>query len=408
MLSTGVAAAVYYASPNGSSGNTGLSTNSPWPVDYAVAKAGSGNTVLLMDGNYTIPIDITTPNLTVKAINKWGPKWLNVGGYAAIHDEFGVIELSANNVTLDGVMCSNCQYEVCISAYNLTNCVIRNCWITQTGNFGWAPVFGNASAVVALPGLGHLVERCLLEYSGTNSTSGGNHGIYGGGTNCIYRNNVLRYNDGLGIILNSHAHGNDLGNRIYNNLIYGNQALNSAGGQIDCANDDHLCPYNPPNLVFGNTLVSAGRGIAVANMAAVITNNIIMSANNPILNNGAGPFSEDYNVSSVALTNAHDISAANARFLDSAHGLYWLTSGSPAIGKAFASGAGPVNFFGINQSSVTDVGFSQYSASFAADNRTLDPSGANPDYWANLTGAKPQPPQGLHVLTGTNLLSQAF
>jgi hypothetical protein len=201
-----------------------------------------------------------------------------------------------------------------------------------------------------------------------------------------------------------------LGNQIYNNLLYGNLALNSAGGQIDCANDDHLCPYSPPNLVFGNTLVSAGRGIAVANMAAVITNNIIMSANNPILNNGAGPFSEDYNVSSVTLTSAHDITVANAGFVNSARGLYWLTSGSPAIGKASASGAGPVNFFGINQFSVTDIGFNQYSASYAADGRTLDPSGANPDYWANptVTGTKPLTPQGLHVLSGTNLLTQTF
>jgi hypothetical protein len=359
---------------------------------------------MLMDGGYTTPIDIATPNLTVKAINKWGPKWLNVGSHAGSHD--AVIQLSANNVTLDGVMVSNCQYEICVE-YNMTNCTIRNVWSSQTGNFGWTPVFGSASGLQTLPGYGNLVECCLVEYSGTNSTSGGNHGIYAGGTNCIYRNNVLRYNDGLGIILNSHGQGYDVGNQIYNNLMYGNEALNSSGGQLDLANDTQSSSGMTPNSVYGNTIVSSGRGIAVQNMAAVITNNIILSANNPIISYSGAPFTEDYNLSSVMLTSAHDITTANARFVNSAHGLYWLASGSPAIGKAFASGAGSVSFLGINQSSVTDIGFNQYSAAYAADGRTLDPSGANPDYWANLTG-KPLPPQGLHVLSQPNLLSQAF
>jgi hypothetical protein len=405
MLSTAFAGTVYYASPNGSSSNNGLSTNSPWPVSYAVGNAASGSTVMLMDGSYTTPIDIATPNLTVKAINKWGPKWLNVGSHAGSHDM--VIQLSANNVTLDGVMCSNCQYEVGIEYY-MTNCTIRNCWVTQTGNFGWSPMFGSASGIQTLPGLGHLVERCLVEYSGTNSTSGGNHGIYGGGTNCIYRNNVLRYNDGLGIILNSHGQGYDVGNQIYNNLMYGNEALNSAGGQIDLANDTQAS-YAQANQVFGNTLVSAGRGIAVQNMAAFITNNIIMSANNPILNNGAGQFTEDYNLSSVRLSGPHDITTSAPGFVNSNNGLYWIATNSTAYHMAKSTAYGPVDFFGNTQSSVADIGAFQFQPAYTSDSRVLDPSGSNPDYWANQTGTtKPQTPQGLHVLSETNLLSEAF
>jgi len=52
--------------------------------------------------------------------------------------------------------------------------------------------------------------------------------------------------------------------------------------------------------------------------------------------------------------------------------------------------AGPVDFFGNAQSSVTDIGAFQYSALYAADTRTLDPSAVTgAPYWDALGGGTP-------------------
>ena len=41
-------AATYYVATNGWSGNTGLSTNSPWPLVHALINVGPSNTVIVL------------------------------------------------------------------------------------------------------------------------------------------------------------------------------------------------------------------------------------------------------------------------------------------------------------------------------------------------------------------------
>jgi hypothetical protein len=66
---------IYYASPSGNSSNSGLSTNLPWPLQYAIDHAGVSNTIVLMDGTYSSAagygISGTIDCRTLKAINKW-------------------------------------------------------------------------------------------------------------------------------------------------------------------------------------------------------------------------------------------------------------------------------------------------------------------------------------------------
>ena len=81
-------------------------------------------------------------------------------------------------------------------------------------------------------------------------------------------------------------------------------------------------------------------------------------------------------------------------------GLYWLKSDSPARGAALAGICGPTNFFGVAQSSVSDVGFVQYNAAYTNDSRTLDPSpAAGADYWLDLNTTNP-PPTSLKIIGG--------
>jgi hypothetical protein len=42
LVASCIQATTYYAATNGSSANTGLSTNSPWEINYAITKLGPG------------------------------------------------------------------------------------------------------------------------------------------------------------------------------------------------------------------------------------------------------------------------------------------------------------------------------------------------------------------------------
>ena len=242
--------------------------------------------------------------------------------------------------------------------------------------------------------MGLLVEQCLLEWNGTNvGKIGFNHGIYAGGTNGVYRNNVCRYNGGYGMVLSSHA-DTDKNNRIYNNLMYGNSTGSGADDQLALYNDQASPPKSGSwtNYVYGNTLISRGAYAVIAQDGMIVfTNNIILSTNDGVHrfdSYTSDVIAGNYNVAPQALgySGPSDVVTNYFGFVSTTSGLYWLTSDSPARGVALAGVAGPVNFFGNAQSSVADIGAFQYKAAYASDSRVLDPSPANPDYWANLAG----------------------
>jgi len=214
----------YYAAPNGSSSNTGLSTTDPWPLAYAIAHAAASNTILVMDGYYTnSTMDIKKRGMTIKAVNKWGPKFWNIANSDAIFR--WPLGCDASYGTIDGLAFSNCQScAVLFRDSSLSNCVARNLWVQHTGQT--FPPSQSASGIQSYPGTGLLIEQCLMEYNGTNYI-GFNHGIYAAGTNGVYRNNVCRYNGGYGIVLNGHT-APDVNNKIYQNLLYGNVSGNYA------------------------------------------------------------------------------------------------------------------------------------------------------------------------------------
>ena len=402
----------YYAAPDGLESNTGITTNSPWPLDYALVNMGASNTIMLMDGLYAQhPANwawfITQPYQTIKAINKWGPRFYNL----PITNGGGVFEVlisgNGDGATIDGLAFSNCQYAaVSIRKVGATNCTIRNLWVQHTGQT--FPASQGASGVATMPGMGLLVEQCLLEWNGTNvSKIGFNHGIYGGGTNGVYRNNVCRYNGGYGIVIGSHG-DTDRNNRVYNNVLYGNITGNPADDQLALYNDQATPPSSSSwtNYFYGNTIISRGAyAVICQNGMILFTNNIILSTNDGV--HRFDSYTSDiiagnYNVAHHALrySGPSDVVTNYFGFVNTNSGLYWIKSDSPARGTALSTVCGPVDFFGVTQATVTDIGAFQYSANLTNDVRILDPSpsgGAN--YWASITNA-PTPTIYLYQFNG--------
>lgn len=373
------AGTTYYAGPSGSSSNSGLSPSAPWPLSYACANIGANNTLIVLPGTYSGGgFAISYPNVTLKSQVKWGARLiggqLGTGAWPAG---------SASGLVIDGFeIGSVSQMAITIAAGN-HNCVVRNCWIHNTGLAGTESGSGIECAVSN----GILIENNLFEYCGSDSIH--NHCIYIAGTNSIVRYNVTRYGAASGIALGESATGYGMDNiRIYNNLSYGcgHWALVIGGA------DMHRI------YVYNNTLVSPGYALGMGNSGAYtlyLTNNVLIGGTAVNNNWGTATAVGDYNIVSgyPGFSQAHSITSSSPGFVNPAKGLYWLTSASVARNAALSSAFAPTDFFGNAQSSVTDIGAFQYNSVYAADTRVLDPSpsgGAN--YWQYLGGGSNVPP----------------
>jgi hypothetical protein len=360
----------FYASTSGSSANSGLSTDAPWPLSYALANAGVGNTIVVFPGSYpsiTLDDPFKHTALSLKALVKWTAMITNNSGGDGIYISSGV-----NNVVIDSLQIgyNGDRGIACVGGY----ATFRNCWIHHNYSQGILCPYQPST----------IVDSCLIEWNGWGQPSpptSPQHGIYLNGTNCIVRNNVIRYHESWG----AQIYGSDsaplnvsMECKIYNNLFYGN----GAGLTV--------WAYGPyTNYVFGNTICNNTKYGFVANYGTImVTNNIVLG--NPSGNlvqgaDGSSTWYYDYNLSTASLSpynGPHDVASSAANFANIGNGLYWLVSGSPARGKALAGVYGPPDFFGNTESSVSDIGAFQYNATLTGDTRVLDPSPANPDYWS--------------------------
>lgn len=392
-LSIRSAGTTYYAAPNGSSRNSGQSTSSPWPLAYAVANAGVGNTVIAMDGTYTTPITISMANLTLRAQNKW------TAILRPTSSGHGIV-VTGSGVTIDGMQVDKSWSDnIKVQAANVT---IRNCWIQRAGR-GNPNAVPNSDASYSGQGIytsqnNTIVEYNLIELNGI--WNGHDHGIYMSGTNSIIRGNVFRHNWAYGIqIYTGYTSQRCTGIHMYNNLIYANGVYNGGQNAVTIWSSATGISESLTNYFYGNTVIGGTNMyvILAGNGTLCVSNNLILGPPNDgyVIQMAAAPATIicAYNLlhgplhSGNGVVNAgNNIIASDVHFVNPNNGLFWLAADSPARGKALAGAAGPVNFFGDAQSSVTDIGAFQYNAAYASDTRVLDPSPANPDYWAVLTG----------------------
>ncbi len=375
---------LYYVAPNGSSGNDGQSTNSPWTLDWSIAHAGTSNDIILMDGVYDRSslgqvriYDVN--NLTFRAQNKWKAVIAN-SSYR------GIEIYNSPYIVLDGLCVSN-SYDDGIKLMG-DHDTVRNCWVVNNGTNG--DVGQNGIAANGGTDNYMLLEYNLIEWNGAwvGARAGHGHGIYVNGPGQVVRGNVVRYNGGYGIqFYSSSMPVLQHGCLIYNNLTYGHA---NHWGMTVYGGDDPDGSSSGTNYVFGNTICD---GIDLNYGTVDITNNIILpspQSPNPIHTWGgayAPTVRSDYNLSSTALTpaGAHDVLSGTANFVNSANGLYWLKATSAARSHALPAVCGANDFFGVAQSSVSDIGAFQYNAAYTNDRRQLDPSPpTGADYWSAL------------------------
>ena len=373
-------ATTYYVSPTGSSGNSGLSTSVPWPLQYAMNTVANGDTIMLMDGVYTAASEFSIysrNNVTIKAINKWKAIIANNGNFGIYCDSSGATR--TDHMIVDGLCVSNTILTAGVAICNYST--VRNCWIVGNNKDGISASGPNSS--------NNIIEYNLIEDNDKFNDSL-HHGMYISGSGNIVRGNVVRNNHaGFGIQLYTEDVGHyETNNLVYNNLTYGHTTV--AGLVIYNANGIYTT-LTGTNYVFNNTILD---GFYTSWGTVMVSNNIILpNVNTP--NQGIYPGTSrpptiyaDYNASSAVLTNigGHDIITNNIGFVNSANGLYWLKSDSAVRGKAKTTVFSSPDFFGNTISSVTDIGAFQYNSLYASDTRTLDPSGTTgADYWTILT-----------------------
>lgn len=388
-------ATTYYVATNGVSGNTGLSTNSPWPMSYVFTHIAAGDTVLAMPGTYTNQVIIRTSNTTFKPL---GSKWtVKIKGWGATGNCIVVWPPPLSGVVIDGFEVDHSPSEG-IHLYS-SNSVVRNCWVHDSGA---VPGVNIGSGIVSQGALNaNLIENCLLENNGYSV--GFDHGIYLAGTNCIIRNNVIRNNKGLGISLYSGTGGIDHC-QVYGNLIYSNWGRVDLGKawQIGVNNVDGASPRNGTNWVYCNTVIGTNQYLIFVQYGTVgFTNNIMVFPSGNGFDLGPSAIvMGDYTVSPFIILahGPHDLTSTNYGFVNTAKGLYWLSNASGARGRALSGVFGPVDFFGATQSSVADCGAFQYQPVYSADGRTLDPSpSGGADYWAPINFIFPVAPSQLII-----------
>jgi hypothetical protein len=371
----------FFAAPNGSANNSGT-LESPWPLTYALTRLAPGVTLTLLPGVYTGPFAVanaqgsSTSPITIRAQSKWQAVIANSAssGISASSSP----GYQSTFVVFDGLCISNNAADG-IGAWR--NTIIRNCWIVRNGMQGV-----NLSSPTASS---NVVEYCLIENNGANTSWPGHfHGIYVNGPGNVIRGNVVRRNNtGFGIHLYAEDQGawND-SNWFYANLVYGHTS--QFGVTMWNANEYGGGTLRGTNYLFGNTILD---GVQLAYGTACLTNNIILpSPRQPTM--AISPSTTrppvvwaDYNMSTRSLpsSGSHNVVTANIGFTYPDRGLYWLTAASPARNSAHSGAVLPADFFGSPNSPPMDIGAFQYRDQLANDVRTLDPSPANPDYWAS-------------------------
>ena len=188
LRSLALAGTTYYVATNGVTSNTGLTTNSPWPITYALLNVPASNAIIVMPGTYNTNLVVRHSYQTLQSQTKWAAKINIPGGVNSAG--IAVWPPPIDHVTIDGFEVANAG-RVGIAIYG-SNCVARNCWIHNSGRGGNSNDGSGISAYGTQSNL--LIEDNLLENNGFSVNF--DHGIYISGTNCVVRNNVCRGTSG--------------------------------------------------------------------------------------------------------------------------------------------------------------------------------------------------------------------
>jgi parallel beta-helix repeat protein len=344
-------AETYWIAPRGRTSAQGTEDD-PFPsIQEALKRMGGGNVFIFQPGNY-VGVQITvTPEYAgtpqQPTVLKSQEKYKAVLHGSPTHNVY--VRKGCNWVIIDGFESSGARYTGVKSDADFT--VIRNCRIHNNALQG----------IEAHNVRGTVIENNIVEYNGENLQF--SHGIYADGDGLVIRNNIIRFNSGWGL----HLYPNIANSKIENNLVHGNGRLGiGLYSKTDVGS----------NRVVNNTVVFNGAGIGIKNAhKEIIVNNIIVNNTgwifekaSPIRNLDGALFKEsealiDYNLCIPPLreTGSHSI-FSDPLFLDAPKGVFYLKTGSPAIGKGSIEYAPERDFFNreLPQDKAPDLGCFPY------------------------------------------------
>jgi parallel beta-helix repeat protein len=344
-------AETYWIAPKGRPKALGTKDNPFTSIQEALKRMGGGNVFIFQPGNY-VGVQITVTDEYAGSpqqptVLKSQYKYKAVLHGSPTHNIY--VRKGCNWVIIDGFESSGARYTGVKSDADFT--VIRNCRIHNNALQG----------IEAHNVRGTVIENNIIEYNGENLQF--SHGVYADGDGLIIRNNIIRFNSGWGL----HLYPNIANSKIENNLIHGNGRW---GIGLYSKSDVGS------NRIVNNTIVFNGAGIGIKNAhKEIIVNNIIVNNTgwifekaSPIQNLDGVLFKEsealiDYNLCIPPLreTGLHSI-FSDPLFLDAPKGVFYLKTGSPAIGKGFEEYAPERDFFNreLPQDKAPDLGCFPY------------------------------------------------
>jgi parallel beta-helix repeat protein len=250
-VSISVFADVYWIDSKASGRGSG-STQSPYvSFQEAAEKRGGGHTFIFKPGFYNTGQITLLPQLrgtsqsptTLKSQYKY--KAILHG--AIYHNIY--IKANCPWVIIDGFEISGARWSGVKTDSDYS--VIRNCFIHNNSYDG----------IQAHNLTGTVIENNLIEFNGQHPHY--LHGVYADGKKLVIRNNIVRGNSGLGIVLNPQISES----KIYNNLIHKNGYYG-----LFWTSDSAL----GRNLVMNNTIVENVYGAGVNNPRNdIFVNNIV-------------------------------------------------------------------------------------------------------------------------------------
>jgi hypothetical protein len=323
-LAAAADAATYYVATDGKPANDG-SREKPWPaVEFALAKVGGGNKIVLRPGVYRGPITIariysgTEQRPTViQSEEKW--KAVIVG--SPVHCITSGDDCQW--LAVDGFEVLGARYDG-VKLYGRHNAV-RNCWVHHNTQIGIA-MHGARDSVI---------ENNLIEFNGCHVQF--HHGVYADGDGLTVRGNIVRHNAGFGLHLYP-ALRNSL---VALNLVYGHPY--HQGLIVSCPKGGGR------NRVLQNTIAENQGAIVVWNGdGETIANNILVAAGETIsLELGSRNLEIDYNLCRPKSPHSGPYGVGgDPLLLDPRHGLFWLKPQSAAIGRGSGKYALEGDFWG--------------------------------------------------------------
>ncbi len=379
----------YFVSANGSDGNTGLSSAAPFKsIATGINTAAAGDTVFLMNGTYTTPVNITksgaqNASIVIKAYPGNMPKICISGNV------WNAFSINGSYITIDGIELqgdnANITYADAFAAYSSalaggtpngkynTNGIaiggpgttskfphhitIRNCkihdfpggglgaiqadYITFENNIiynnAWYMMYGGSGISILTPFNSDASNT--LKYKNIVR----NNICYGNKTTIPWISaSPARLSDGNGIIIDVNQTGYSGTGPAYagRTLVENNISFNNGGSGIHAFKADHVDIIN--NTIYNNgVIMTTYADVFAANATDVkIANNIVYSRSGGKCNAApaAGTFvTYDYNAyfnGTVTVKGAND-KVADPKFvlasLDGRVANFQLQAGSPAI-----------------------------------------------------------------------------